>query len=443
MTFRMPLSAALLLVALSTAHADDIAVDPYRAIDQAAAAIEDQVIAWRRDIHQHPELGNREFRTAGIVADHLRSLGIEVRTEVAHSGVVGVLKGTKPGKVVALRADMDALPVTEQTGLPFASKETTVYNGKETGVMHACGHDAHVAVLMGVAEILAGMRENLQGTVKFIFQPAEEGPPEDEDGGARMMVAEGALDDPRPEAIFGLHVGPRDYKTIGYASGPLLSSSDRMRIRVVGRQTHGASPWRGIDPVVVAAQIIMGLQTIHSRQIDVREPHVISVGMVQGGVRFNIIPDEVDLIGTVRTQSEDVRADVHERIVRTAQKIAESAGATAEVSFSQPIPVTVNDPALTEKMLPTLERVAGAGNVQATAAVMGYEDFSYFAQEVPGLFFFLGTRAPDMPQSEAAPNHSPLFVVEESALILGVRALANLTVDFLAGPPVTERAAAN
>ncbi len=406
----------------------------HETIDQWALAIEDRVIAWRRDIHQNPELGNRETRTAALVADHLTALGFdEVRTGIAHTGVVGVLRGGKPGPTVALRADMDALPVTEQTGLPFASTVRAMYNGQEVGVMHACGHDTHVAMLMGAAEILAGMRDDLPGTVSFIFQPAEEGPPEGEDGGAGLMVAEGALDNPRPDAIFGLHIGARDLNTLYYARGVMHASADVLKIKVTGKQTHGAAPHRGIDPIVVAAQIIMGLQTIHSRQIDTRETAVISIGSIHGGVRHNIIPEEIEMIGTVRTHDAEVREMIRERIKRTAENIAESAGAQAVVSWGYGVPVSYNEPALVDQMLPSLRRLAGAAKVLPTPAVMGYEDFAYFGEQVPGMFVFLGARRPDVPREKAEPNHSPRFVVDESALRLGVRTYATLAVDFLTG----------
>jgi amidohydrolase len=404
------------------------------AIDARAAAIEDQVIAWRRDIHAHPELSNNEVRTAALVARHLEALGFdEVRTGVAHTGVVGVLKGGKPGPVVALRADMDALPVTEQTGLSFASTARATYKGQEVGVMHACGHDAHTAMLMGVADVLAAMRGEIPGTVKFIFQPAEEGPPEGEDGGARMMVAEGALANPIPDAIFGLHVGTRDPGTLHYAKGPMLASADIIRIHVQGKQTHGASPWNGVDPIVTASQIVLALQTIHSRQIDTRQPSVVSIGSIHGGVRNNIIPEEVHMVGTMRTHDEATRAKIKKLIRRTVTHIAESAGATATVRFDQEIPVAYNEPDLVARMVPTLERMVGAGNTIETPPVMGYEDFSYFQQEVPGMFVFLGARPPGVPQDKAASNHSPRFVIDEAVLKTGVRTLANLALDYLHG----------
>ena len=419
---------------VAAAAAPARAADYDAAIATTAAAIEAKVIAWRRDIHQNPELGNREVRTAALVADHLRGLGFdEVRTGIAHTGVVGILRGGLPGPVVALRADMDALPVTEETGLAFASTARTTWQGEEVGVMHACGHDAHVAILMGAAEALAGMRAEIPGTVLFIFQPAEEGPPAGEEGGAALMVAEGALDDPTPEAIFALHVTPFDLGDVQYAREVLLASLDRFEITVTGRQTHGAFPERGIDPIVVAAQIVMGLQTIRSRQIGTDDKAVISVGEIRGGNRFNIIPDEVRMVGTVRTLDEKVRADIHERMARTVEHIAASAGATAEIDFDMPYGVTANDPALVDRMLPTVVRVAGADHVKPRAPVMGAEDFAVFANKVPGMYVFLGARPPEIPAAEAAFNHSPRFVIDESALDLGVRLLAALALDYLHG----------
>ncbi|PYP13583.1 MAG: amidohydrolase, partial [Gemmatimonadetes bacterium] len=391
-----------------------------------------KVIAWRRDIHEHPELSNRETRTAELVANHLRSLGLEVRTGVAHTGVVGVLKGGKPGPVVALRADMDALPVTEEVDVPFASKVRTTYNGQDVGVMHACGHDTHTAMLMGVAEILAGMRKDLPGTVKFIFQPAEEGAPTGERGGAELMIEEGALDDPKPSAIFGLHVLPFPAGDIRYRPGGIMASADAFRIVVHGRQTHGAQPWNGVDPIVVASQIVLGLQTITSRQVDLTAgPDVITVGAINGGVRFNIIPDSVVMQGTIRTFDTTVRNDIHQRIRRTAESIAQSAGATAQVVIDTFTAVTYNDPALTQQVLPTLREVAGANHVTLTPPITPAEDFSRYQQRVPGVFFFLGITPPGTDPSKAAPNHSPRFFVDEAALPTGVRALAHLAVDYL------------
>jgi len=403
-------------------------------IDRRAMQIESKVVAWRRDIHEHPELGNRETRTAKIVADHLRSLGIEVKTGVAHTGVVGVLRGGRPGKVVALRADMDALPVTEQVDLPFASKVTTTYNGQEVGVMHACGHDTHVAILMGVAEVLAGMKDRLSGTVKFIFQPAEEGAPAGEEGGAELMIKEGAFEAPKPDAVFGLHVlgMAGNVGQITYRSGGTLASADLLRLVIKGKQTHGAVPWGGVDPIVIASQVVLGLQTISSRQLDVtKAPSIITIGMIHGGVRNNIIPDEVQMEGTIRAFSPEMQDEMHRRIRLTAESIAQSAGATAKVDIVRQYPISFNNPATTEKMLPTLKRVAGAENVSIQPPVTGAEDFSFFAQKAPGLFVFLGSTKQGVDPGTAPVNHSPLYDVDEGVLPLGVRTLANLAVDYL------------
>ena len=403
-------------------------------IDAAAQSIEPQVIKWRRDFHEHPELGNREFRTAAIVAEHLRRIGFdEVRTEVAHTGVVGLLKGALPGPVVALRADMDALPVTEEVDLPFASKAKTTWNGETVGVMHACGHDTHTAILMGVAELLAGLRANLRGSVKFIFQPAEELPPEGEDGGAKMMIDEGALKNPVPQAIFGLHVTSRlPLGVIGYRPGPTMASADNLSITVHGRQTHGAMPWLGVDPIVTAAQVVLGLQTVVSRQVDLtREPAVVTIGTIKGGVRENIIPDSVEMRGTIRTFDEEMRDDIHERVTTLAEAISRGSRAGCTVCIRKNYPVTVNDPQLTEAMLPTLRRTAGAEHVMLVPKVTGSEDFSFFQQLVPGLFIFIGVTPAGTDPNTAAPNHSPRFYVDERSLMLGVRALAHLACDFL------------
>lgn len=404
-------------------------------VQRRVQAVTPSVVAWRRDIHQHPELGNRELRTARLVADHLRGLGLEVQTGVAHTGVVAVLRGGRPGPVVALRADMDALPVTEQVDLPFASTVTTEYNGQQVGVMHACGHDNHVAILMGAAEVLAGMRAELAGTVKFIFQPAEEGPPAGEQGGASMMVAEGVLDDPRPDAIFGLHVGvvPAPVGTISYRPRGAMAAADNLRIVVRGKQTHGAIPWGGVDPIVIGSQIVLGLQTIASRQSNLTTaPVVVTIGSISGGVRGNIIPDSVVMVGTVRTLDPAMQGDVHQRIRRTAEMIAQSAGATAEVTLDVGVaPLTFNDPALTEKMVPTLQRVAGAERVQLVPPTMGAEDFSEFQKQVPGLFVFLGVVPEGQDLATVAPNHSPMFFADEGALPVGVRLMAQLAIDYL------------
>lgn len=403
-------------------------------VDALAAGIEDQVVTWRRDIHQHPELSNREFRTAKLVADHLRQLNLEVTTGVAHTGVVGILRGRSSERVVALRADMDALPVTEAVDLPFASTVRTNYNGQEVGVMHACGHDAHTAILMGVADVLSKVADRLPGTVKFIFQPAEEGAPEGEEGGAELMIREGVLEDPRPTAIFGLHVVPLPAGQIGYRSGPALASADRLRIVVRGRQTHGAVPWRGVDPITVASQIVAGLQTIVSRQVDLTmAPAVISLGRIEGGVRENIIPDQVEMLGTIRALHPESRELLHLRIRNTAEHIAMSAGATAAVIIDKGYPVTVNDVNLTETMVPVLQRVFGRNRVMPIPPLTVAEDFSYYQQQIPGMFYLLGITPHDVSPEDAPPNHSPHFFVDESALIVGVRSLSHLALAHLSG----------
>ncbi len=402
-------------------------------IEEAAARVEARVISDRRDIHQNPELGNREFRTSKLIADRLRQLGIETKTGFAHTGVVGLIRGAREGRVVALRADMDALPVTEQADVPFASRVHTTYDGQHVGVMHACGHDAHVAVLLGAAEVLAGMGEQIAGSVKLIFQPAEEGAPQGEQGGAELMVKEGVLENPAVHAIFGLHVSSR-YPTgqIAYKPGAAMAAVDSLRIVVRGRQTHGAYPWLGVDPIVVASQIVIGLQTIPSRQLDATlAPAVVTIGIIRGGVRNNIIPGEVEMVGTLRSLDRGMRDEIHERVKRTAVQIASSAGATAEVTITPGYPMTYNDAALTARMVPTLRRVAGPEGVVLGRATLGAEDFAFYQEKVPGLFFWLGTRPPEQTAEEAAPNHSPLFYVDERGLLLGVKALANLAVDFL------------
>lgn len=403
-----------------------------------ADKIESKVIAWRRDFHQHPELGNQETRTAGIIADHLRSLGIEVKTGVAKTGVVGVLKGGKPGRVVALRADMDGLPVVERTPVPFASKVKATYNSQEVGVMHACGHDTHMAILMGVAEVLAGMKQDLKGTVKFIFQPAEEGPPFGEEGGAELMVKEGVLENPKVDVVFGLHINSQtEVGKITYRPGGTMASVNDMKITVKGKQAHGAYPWSSVDPIVVSAQIINNLQTIVSRNLDVTEnPGVVTIGSIHGGNRTNIIPEQVEMLGTIRALSPKDEKLLIERIKQVATKTAESAGATAEVKIPLSVryPVTYNDPALTEKMLPSLRRTAGTENVLLRQAVTGAEDFSFFQEKVPGLFIFLGGMPKGKDPLTAPSHHTPDFFIDESGLMLGVKALTNLTLDYLAAP---------
>ena len=406
----------------------------YPLIAQSSQSIEQKVIAWRRDIHQHPELGNQEKRTAALVAAHLKKLGFEVREGVAVTGVVATLKGGKPGPVVALRADMDALPVKEQVDVPFASKARAVWDGKEVDVMHACGHDGHVAILMGVAEVLASMKEQLPGTVKLLFQPAEEKLPNGEIGGSRRMLTEGAFDAPKPDVVFGLHLmSGGNTGMVGYKAGPITAGSDAFKVDVKGRQTHGSQPWSGVDPIVLASQIVLGFQTIQSRQVNVtKEPSVLSVGTFNAGTRYNIIPDEVKMSGTLRTYDEGMRQFIMQRMGETASLIAQSGGGSAHVHFeADGYAATVNDPALTEKMAPSLQRVPGA-RPEVIQKSTGGEDFSFFAQAVPGLFVFVGATPPGKDASKAEPNHSPRFFMDEASLLVGVRTLSHLTVDYMA-----------
>ncbi|MEZ5609924.1 MAG: amidohydrolase [Rhodocyclaceae bacterium] len=427
-----------MMSAMSGAHA--IEENVLKNIETRVGAIENKMIGWRRDIHAHPELSNQEHRTAGLVADHLRKLGLEVKTGVGGTGVLGVLKGGKPGKVVALRADMDALPVKELVNLPFASRAKGTHMGKEVDVMHACGHDAHTAILMATAEVLAGMKDQLPGTVKFLFQPAEEGPSEPLDGehdhiGALAMVDAGVLDNPKVDAVFGLHMIPAfPVGTIGYKPGPILASGDTFAIKVTGKQTHGGFPWNGVDPIVSASQIVMGLQTIVSRQLNLtKEPAVISIGSIHGGNRENIIPESVELLGTLRTFDDGMRADTQARMRTTAESIAQASGAKAEVSFVKPgYSTTVNDETLTATMLPTLKQVTG-GHAVVTPKLSASEDFSEFSKKVPGMFFFLGSSTPGK-EKTAAPNHSPKFEIDEASLAVGARAMTALTLDYLAQP---------
>ncbi|MBT1701281.1 amidohydrolase [Fulvivirgaceae bacterium PWU4] len=408
--------------------------------DQMAKEIEAKVIEWRRYFHEHPELSNREFKTAEKVAAHLKSLGIEVQTGIAKTGVVGLLKGGKPGPVIALRADMDALPVTERNSLAFASKEKTTFNGQETGVMHACGHDAHVAILMGVAEILAKNRNDLKGTIKFIFQPAEEGPPAGEEGGAGLMVKEGVLDNPKVDVIFGLHVrsitpvGRIEYRPLGF-----MAASDWFTIKVYGKQAHGSAPWKGIDPIVVSAQIINGLQTIISRQTELtKEAAVITVGRMNAGIRENIIPEYAEMAGTIRTFDPEMQQIIHEKIKLTAIKIAESAGARAEVTIDSKTPVTYNDQALTERMVSALQRAAGEKNVVRINPDTGAEDFAYYQKKVPGLFFFVGACPPNTDPAKAPSHHTPDFMMDEASMLTGVKAMLNVTLDYMYAPKLTK-----
>jgi amidohydrolase len=419
----------LLLASLFASHAR--AFD----IDAMARDVGAQVIEWRRDIHQHPELGNREVRTAAKVAEHLRALGIEVRTGIAHTGVTGLLRGGRPGPRIALRADMDALPVTEATGLPFASTVTTDYRGQQVGVMHACGHDAHVAILMGVAQALSEVRDELPGEVLFVFQPAEEGPPPGEDGGAAMMLAEGVFDDFKPQAVFGLHVwAALPAGTLGFRAGPMMASADRWVLSVQGRQTHGSRPWDGVDPISIAAQALIASHGIIARQIDITSsPVVLTAGAVRGGIRYNIIPDSAELEGTLRTFDMAVRQDVIDRFGRTAQALAEAAGGSAELMVENTAPVTANDPELTARVRPWLVDRFGAERVVEMPLQTVAEDFSEFANRVPGFFFFVGATGPGRDPATAAPNHSPQFLLDESALAVGTRALLTLALGTLKG----------
>lgn len=405
-------------------------------VEALAATVDAKVQAWRRDIHQHPELGNREIRTAKLVADHLTALGFDdVRTGIATTGVTAVLRGGKPGPRIALRADMDALPVTERTGLPFASKETTTFRGETTGVMHACGHDAHTGILMGVAEALASVKDELAGEVLFIFQPAEEGPPDGEEGGAEQMLKQGIFERFKPEAVFGLHVfSTLNAGTVGYRSGPMMAASDRFRIVIKGRQTHGSRPWGGIDPIVAAADVIGTAQTIVSRRQNIsKQPVVVTVGAIKGGIRYNIIPDEVEMVGTIRTFDEGMREQVFADLINVSESVAHAHGATAvaQVPDTKGYPVTVNHPALTMRMVPSLEKVVGADGVIEMDLAMVAEDFSRYANEVPGFFFFVGATPPDQDPLKAPSNHSPEFFLDESALKVGTRAMLQLAVDYL------------
>ena len=402
--------------------------------DQMADQLEAKVIAWRRDFHQHPELSNREFKTAEKVAAHLRSLGLEVRTGIAKTGVVGILRGGQPGPVVGLRADMDALPVTERGNLPFKSVAKGPYNGVEVGVMHACGHDTHVAILMGVAEILTKMKAQLAGTVVFVFQPAEEGPPGDEEGGAPLMIKEGLLTDTKMEVMFGLHINSQtEVGKIKYRSGGTMAASDWFYITVHGKQAHGSAPWSGVDPIVVSAGIIQGLQTIVSRQVDLTEfPAVVTVGKIESGVRANIIPEIAEMVGTIRTLDTAMQRQIHQKVVLTAQKIAESAGATAEVRIENKTPVTYNDPALSTWALASLRAAAGPDNVIENKARTGAEDFGFFAEKIPCFYFFLGGMPKGGDEKKAASHHTPDFYIDESGMKLGVKTFCYLVLDYFA-----------
>ena len=427
---RFPAAAGLAAAVFATVAPSSPLAAQNAQVDAVLARVRDSIIRLREHIHQYPELGNREFKTAELVANHLRSLGFdEVRTGIAHTGVVGILRGGRPGPVVAVRADMDALPVTEETPYPFKSIVRTTYLGQEVGVSHACGHDIHVAVQLGVASVLASMREELPGTVKFIFQPAEEGPPPGEDGGARMMVAEGVLEDPAPSAIFGLHsFAEMEVGKVGFTSGPALAAVDHFRIRIVGRQSHGAAPHLGIDPIVMASQVVTAFQTIRSRNLSPLEPSVVTVGIFRGGNRFNIIPNEVELEGTVRTYNPDVRDEVERRMGEILAGITAAGGGTFGLDYDRGTPATINDPELGAEMLPTLERVVGAENVVTLDPTMGGEDFAYYANEVPGFFFRLGQVGP---WGTSGGHHTPDFQADNAAVPVGIRAMTNLLLDYL------------
>ena len=404
-------------------------------ISASADKIESKVIAWRHDIHEHPELGNHEVRTATLIAKHLQSLGIEVKTGVGITGVVGILKGDKPGPVVALRADMDALPVEERNDLPYRSKAKTMYNGKETSVMHACGHDAHVSILMGVAEILSSMKKDLKGTVKFIFQPAEEGVPAGEEGGAALMIKEGVLENPKVDVIFGLHMDAQtEVGKINYKPGGFMAAVGTVKITVNGKPSHGASPWSSVDPIVVSAQIINNLQTIVSRNVDITEnPAVVTIASIHGGNRDNIIPEKVEMLGTVRTFTADDEKLIYARIRQIAEKTAESAGATADVilPYEHYYPVTFNNEKLTADMLPTLQKSAGKENVKLVPAITGAEDFSFFQQKVPGMYFFIGGLPKGADSKTSGPHHTPTFIIDDSAFKTGLKSLCNLVFDYM------------
>jgi amidohydrolase len=429
------LALGVLIFALCLASASAQSPNPLAGdIDRLTQETMPLVVQWRRDFHQHPELGNREFRTAKVIAEQLKKLGYEVKTGVAHTGIVATLKGGKPGPVVALRSDMDALPVTEQVDLPFKSSAKAEWNGQQVGVMHACGHDNHMAMLLGAATIFAKLRDQLPGTIKLIFQPAEEGAPEGEQGGAELMVKEGVLENPKVDAIFGLHVFPFPAGSISYRPGPMMASADSFTIRIKGRQTHGAVPWGGVDPVVIGAQIVTALQTIVSRNVNITEaPAVVTVATFHAGNRFNIVPEQAELGGTIRTFGEETRKDIHRRVRDIAMKYAEAAGGSAEVTYGLGYPTTINDPKLTERMLPTLTRVASAENVKVAPLTGTAEDFSYFQQKVPGMFVFLGVTPRDQDWTKVPQNHSPLFFADESALPVGVRTLTNLALDYMSG----------
>lgn len=438
-----PVATVVLVLAVVASLPGEGRADPAALeaqVRKRAKAVEEKLIAWRRDIHQHPELGDQETRTVKLVAAHLKALKLEVRTGVARTGAVGILRGGKPGRTVALRADMDALPVQEPPGLPFASKARALYHGKEVPVMHACGHDCHTAMLMATAEVLAGMKDDLPGTVMFIFQPAEEGsslfePSSGKTWGARLMLEEGLFKGTKPDAVFGLHVMPGRLGEISYRSGATTASGDSLEMTVTGKQGHGGMPWNTVDPITTSALVISGLQTVVSRKANLTEsPLVVTVGTINGGTVPNVVPERVRMAGTIRSYDEKVREQAHRDIRLAVERIAESAGAKAEVTITKIYATTVNDAALTERMAPVLKRAAD-GKVARAPLAGASEDFSFYAQQVPGLFVFLGVTPPDQDPATAAPNHSPKFFVDESALVVGTRTMASLAVNFLSADP--------
>ncbi len=421
---RKYISLGMLLLGSIAIAQTSIPIDDY-------TSIETKIIDWRRDFHQNPELSNREFKTAEKIAKHVKSLGIEVQTGVAHTGVVGVLKGNQDGKVIALRADIDALPVTERNDLPFKSIVTSEFSGEKVGVMHACGHDTHIAILMGVAEILSENKKKIKGTVKFVFQPAEEGPPPGEEGGALLMVKEGVLKNPDVDAIFGLHIDSQiPVNVIQYKSGGAMAAAQTFTIKVKGKQSHGSEPWSGVDPILISAKIIDGLQTIISREVELtNEAAVITVGKIKSGVRFNIIPESAEMIGTIRTLDYDMKDHINKRMEEMVPAIAQAYGGDATIEIRDMTDITFNDPSLVEQMLPTMKRIAGESNVRTQKAITGAEDFSYFQREVPGFFFFLGGMTPG--NTESFPHHTPDFLIDDSGMLLGVKAMTEMTLDYL------------
>ena len=407
-------------------------------IDAAAKAVEPHVIEWRRHLHSNPELSNREVKTADFIAKRLRALGLEVKTGIGVTGVAALIKGGKPGRTIGLRADIDALPVTEQTDVPFKSTVTSEFRGEKVGVMHACGHDSHVAILLGVAEALVKMKDTLPGQVLLVFQPAEEGPPEGEEGGAKLMLKQGLFDIAKPDAMIGLHVmASLNSGEIGYKPGPLMAGADAFSIKVTGIQTHGSRPWAGVDPIVASGQILTGLQTIVSRQLDITHlPAVITIGAIKGGIRFNIIPDSVEMVGTIRSFDRDMRLDIINRVRTTASNIAAASGAKAELTMNPNVelPPVINDAELTQRALPIFEQLVGKDKVKLIGLQTVADDFSFFAAQaqVPSLYFWVGITPPGKDPATTPFNHSPLFYLDEAGLITGIRAMLAVTTDLLA-----------